>query len=322
MTENSPIIKLNGESPPQADIPTNLSEEEMLLYSAWAHGMSISEVAHRYALFAFIQSHIVNKGEEPLQRTIERSQYWNNVGPGKYSLNQLGYNQLIRRFGSSPPKIGMHIKYVFIRRYEGKQFSIQVDPNEGKLRAMINDKEMRGVEVCNELENMNATFNIKSNSRNARLLNWIIQDNDYKWKRLGEMVTDESIVDIETETKEIEQVANEDDEQSFPEGEKIYQLHLNRERNQMVVKLAKNQAIKRDDLLCCQVCGFSFVKAYGQVGKGFIEAHHTIPLSEISEIIETKIEDLALVCSNCHRMLHRRRPWLSIDQLKEVLVGD
>ncbi|UZW66371.1 hypothetical protein OC195_21405 [Priestia flexa] len=34
---------------------------------------------------------------------------------------------------------------------------------------------------------------------------------------------------------------------------------------------------------------------------------------------ETKVEDIALVCANCHRMLHRQRPWLSISELKQLL---
>ncbi|GAB6158809.1 hypothetical protein JCM39194_20090 [Desulfotomaculum varum] len=50
--------------------------------------------------------------------------------------------------------------------------------------------------------------------------------------------------------------------------------------------------------------------------EGYIECHHTIPISEYAKEIKTRVSDLALVCSNCHRMLHRRRPWLSIDQLR------
>ncbi|MFN3092826.1 hypothetical protein [Bacillus pumilus] len=33
----------------------------------------------------------------------------------------------------------------------------------------------------------------------------------------------------------------------------------------------------------------------------------------------TKVEDIAIVCSNCHRMLHRKRPWLNKDQLKLLI---
>ena len=112
----------------------------------------------------------------------------------------------------------------------------------------------------------------------------------------------------------------EDDELAFPEGKKIYLSHRSKERNKAVVDLAKKKAKERDPWLCCSVCDFSFSKEYGvKLGENFIEAHHTKPLSEITEEVETKVEDLALVCSNCHRMLHRKRPWRSISNLKSIL---
>ena len=45
------------------------------------------------------------------------------------------------------------------------------------------------------------------------------------------------------------------------------------------------------------------------------ECHHTVPVSEYGSGARTQLRDLALVCANCHRMLHRRRPWLTIDEL-------
>ncbi|MCB9108740.1 MAG: HNH endonuclease [Anaerolineales bacterium] len=57
-------------------------------------------------------------------------------------------------------------------------------------------------------------------------------------------------------------------------------------------------------------------------GSGFIEAHHTIPVSDMEPGQATRVEDIALICSNCHRMLHRTRPWLSIGMLKELLKNE
>lgn len=114
----------------------------------------------------------------------------------------------------------------------------------------------------------------------------------------------------------------EDDELAFPEGKEFYELHKSKERSKAIVDLAKKKAKERDPWLCCSVCGFSFSKKYGvELGENFIEAHHTKPLSEIIGEVETKVEDLALVCSNCHRMLHRKRPWRSISDLKSILNG-
>ncbi len=108
----------------------------------------------------------------------------------------------------------------------------------------------------------------------------------------------------------------------FPEGKLSERMHLSRERNRELVRLAKLAAMDRDGCLKCACCGFDFHAAYGGVGKGFIEAHHTKPVSTLHEDgEETKLEDLALVCSNCHRMLHRRRPWLGIHELSKLLIA-
>ncbi|MCX7205602.1 MAG: HNH endonuclease [Proteobacteria bacterium] len=109
----------------------------------------------------------------------------------------------------------------------------------------------------------------------------------------------------------------------FPEGKLKERLHLSRERNRELVRQAKLLGQSRDGHLKCACCGFDFFATYGEVGKGFIEAHHTNPVSTLHENgEETKIEDLALVCSNCHRMLHRKRPWLEMNDLAKLLTAN
>ena len=50
---------------------------------------------------------------------------------------------------------------------------------------------------------------------------------------------------------------------------------------------------------------------YGaEIGKGFIEIHHTKPIfkyldEDIENTLEHAVKNLAPVCSNCHRMIHR-----------------
>ncbi|WED23528.1 HNH endonuclease [Vibrio sp. JC009] len=106
----------------------------------------------------------------------------------------------------------------------------------------------------------------------------------------------------------------------FPEGKHKERLHKSRERNSNLIKEVKNDALARDGRLLCQCCGFDFEKQFGDLGKGFMEAHHTKPVSELMpEGDKTRKEDIALVCSNCHRMLHRRRPWLDMASLKELI---
>ena len=70
----------------------------------------------------------------------------------------------------------------------------------------------------------------------------------------------------------------------------------------------------------CTVCGFDFQRRYGDLDLGYIHVHHLKPLSEIrEEYALNPITDLRPVCANCHAMLHRSIPALSIESLKSLL---
>lgn len=58
----------------------------------------------------------------------------------------------------------------------------------------------------------------------------------------------------------------------------------------------------------CQICGFDFEEAYGDLGRFFIEAHHLVPLSKIKKnhAVNPK-EDLVPLCANCHAMIHKMK---------------
>ncbi|MGV0921485.1 HNH endonuclease [Empedobacter falsenii] len=103
------------------------------------------------------------------------------------------------------------------------------------------------------------------------------------------------------------------------EGEVIYKLHKARERDKKLTDSKKQKTLKETGKLECEVCKFDFYKVYGEIGKGFIECHHTKHLSSYGTSLKTKLEDLALVCSNCHRMLHRSLSEMTIETLKEII---
>lgn len=113
-----------------------------------------------------------------------------------------------------------------------------------------------------------------------------------------------------------------EEDTDFPEGKLVEKIHKTRERNIKVIALAKKTFLRKHGRLFCQVCEIDFGKKYGEIGKGFIETHHTVPVSDLKKDSKTNIKDIALVCPNCHRMLHRRRPWLSIGQLKDLISND
>jgi predicted HNH restriction endonuclease len=107
--------------------------------------------------------------------------------------------------------------------------------------------------------------------------------------------------------------------ESFPEGKEHERRHIVRERNPKVVRLAKDLFKTKQKHLFCQVCSFDFAVVYGELGEDFIEAHHIIPVSALNAGVETRVEDIILICSNCHRMLHRKRPWVTTGKLKTIL---
>jgi 5-methylcytosine-specific restriction protein A len=100
---------------------------------------------------------------------------------------------------------------------------------------------------------------------------------------------------------------------SVTEGELKLVSHMIKERNRKIVKEKKQQSINAGTLFC-EVCSFSFPKNYKS---NFIECHHIVPIGQTG-VRETTLDDLALVCANCHRMLHTKFEgvFLSIEQLQ------
>lgn len=91
------------------------------------------------------------------------------------------------------------------------------------------------------------------------------------------------------------------------EGRLLVRRALARERDPKL-RARKIQHVQRQGRpLRCEVCAFDFGRTYGALGEGYIEVHHVTPL-HISGSRETRLEDLACLCANCHRMCHRSRP--------------
>ena len=115
-------------------------------------------------------------------------------------------------------------------------------------------------------------------------------------------------------------IADEDDESAFPEGRKTYALHRKLERDGGLPRRVKAARLASTGKLECEACAFDFAGAFGELGEGFIEAHHRVPVHKLDGTVKTKAQDLALVCPNCHRMLHRSDPHLSVEELHDLLI--
>ena len=102
------------------------------------------------------------------------------------------------------------------------------------------------------------------------------------------------------------------------EGRVVTRVHVRRERNRKIVEQKKKSIMRQQGFLKCEACGFRFDTTYGDRGSTFIECHHTKPVHEMRAGEKTKQSDLVLLCSNCHRMVHTKRPWLTLNEVRKL----
>ena len=99
------------------------------------------------------------------------------------------------------------------------------------------------------------------------------------------------------------------------EGGKRVLISVRHERNPT---LRKNALARHG--YSCMACGFNYKEFYGEIGKGFIEVHHVVPLASVGRTETNPETDLVVLCANCHRMVHRRKgTCLSIQEIKKYI---
>lgn len=149
--------------------------------------------------------------------------------------------------------------------------------------------------------------------------------------RTGQMPTEEELVNDLHAVLEIYQILinlqdqptdleqREEDEQGLIiENLSVLRSHKRVERDRSIAK-----KVKEIHGYTCQVCGFNFEEVYGEIGKEYIEAHHLIPVAELRGKIVHRDprEDFAVLCSNCHRMIHRIDDPSNIAGLRGIIEG-
>jgi 5-methylcytosine-specific restriction enzyme A len=187
-----------------------------------------------------------------------------------------------------------------------------------------------GVKSDNKFRNSNGVY--------MKLMNFHRFDPDYKEKTLEHGNKDEEVVwnlysskpdRLRSIAESIRSLVENDvaiklndtpvsDGEDSEEGRLLTRTHIVRERDPKLTAKKREQVLKQSGHLLCEICGFNFHEKYGERGLGFIECHHIKPLSQLTPGEKTRTSDLSLVCSNCHKMIHRVKPWLTVDELKAV----
>lgn len=175
--------------------------------------------------------------------------------------------------------------YVFINKVYGTNFTIRRNKKNKKLPPLKKDKE-KLTEIVEQIKNSFVT-----NKKTEKL---------FSNKKAGDL---NEISDLDIHAYE---------------GDEKLVAHIIRERNQNLVSEKKKLEKRKKGKLECEVCGFCFSDMYGDIGSDFIECHHKIPIAKAGPGVTT-CEDLALVCSNCHRMIHKKNPCYTLDEMKAFI---
>ena len=82
---------------------------------------------------------------------------------------------------------------------------------------------------------------------------------------------------------------------------------------------ARKACIKHHGLKC-KCCLYDMSELYGEIASGIIEVHHVTPISRVGENYQIDpINDLVPLCPNCHRVVHKRNPPFSIEEVKQAI---
>lgn len=149
-------------------------------------------------------------------------------------------------------------------------------------------------------------------------LDRIVLDQFMSYTAETRIIVDEIKAEIRRNEGQLLLLLDDDLDYEGAEGKLLYLRHRRRERDPRLRKNKIVATLKAGLPIACEVCAFDFSSVYGVRGRDFIEVHHVLPL-HVSGEIKTKIADLALLCSNCHRMIHRGSPWLTPDELSALV---
>jgi 5-methylcytosine-specific restriction protein A len=123
---------------------------------------------------------------------------------------------------------------------------------------------------------------------------------------------------VVSETSLVDHSNTEEDEVAVSwEDLRKLRIHKRLERNRSLAS-----KVKRLLGFTCQACGMNFEEKYGSIGKGYIEAHHLTPIADLhgKRVALDPKKDFAVLCSNCHRMIHKSQFVSDIEMFRRTTL--
>lgn len=102
------------------------------------------------------------------------------------------------------------------------------------------------------------------------------------------------------------------------EGREVLRRHLARERSPYLAELKKRESSRSTGFLTCEACSLNSATLPKDIGEAAFEVHHRLPLAGTGQNTKTRINDLAILCANCHRMIHRTQPFQTVEQFARM----
>jgi len=161
----------------------------------------------------------------------------------------------------------------------------------------------------------------------------IVDENGLQWPHQVPVEWDNSFVAVDvllgTEQLTVKVLSQEDvykidgkenervtqlDKIAAQEGEEYSTEVIFRARNRELINIKK-----RLYRCTCEVCDFNFSTVYGSIGDGYIVAHH-LKLIASGCTINT-LDDIALVCANCHAIIHSKNPPITLAEMRRIIAA-
>ena len=299
------IVQTQGYNP----ITNFLATEEQLLIAAWAYGLNAGDNIHRLSLYAFIQSHLANKTEENLQKSLETNNLnWTGQGNGIYTLTDSGY-RLLSKYGTPNFLIPVGSQFTFRRSIDHYIISVTVDPIKAKYIVKQNGETVKPKHVIEYIEIFTADTIAKSKTSLPRqIMNWVLRDNNYVWTiesvATPKNILPEPTVEENDDEKEQIEIIKEIRQETNAKQSIITDLKNLKETDPEIIVI-NSKSYKRDNKTIaqikvmkefkCQICGTTILK---KDGSNYVEAAHIKPKHQKGR--ETP-DNIILLCPNHHK---------------------